>query len=324
MKVNYPDIISDLMNVFVTSKEKEMLINTSRTSSAANVNISSDKCTGCGTCTTICKAFCLQIKGGKAAYTKDALFECIGCGQCVTVCPHDAIMIEGRTLRSFDFFPLVEEKSSYSSLFNLMASRRSTRDFSDKPVDHKQLGKIIEAASQSPMGIPPSDVSVLVLDTKKKVKQFSFDFLDSIQSKKWFFSNWFIRILRPFMGKEVTYLFRNFLSPIFNFFLDKRKLNEDYLLYNAPAALYFYGTNYCDPADPLIPPTYAMLAAQSLGLGSCMIGSLHPFIKLTTKEFRQKYYLPTKMSNGILLIIGHPRYKVRKGIKRSFKAVNYA
>lgn len=47
---------------------------------------------------------------------------------------------------------------------------------------------------------------------------------------------------------------------------------ENWLTYFASLAMYFHVSPYTDNADPYIPATYAMLAAQSLGLGSCMLG----------------------------------------------------
>ena len=49
--------------------------------------------------------------------------------------------------------------------------------------------------------------------------------------------------------------------------------------YDAPLAIYFYGSPYCDPADPIIAATYAMIAAEALGLGTCMLGAIHPLIQ---------------------------------------------
>ena len=54
--------------------------------------------------------------------------------------------------------------------------------------------------------------------------------------------------------------------------MDQDRQGVDWFFYDAPLALYFYASPYADPADPLIPATYAMLAGESLGLGTCMLG----------------------------------------------------
>ena len=100
---------------------------------------------------------------------------------------------------------------------------------------------------------------------------------------------------------------------------------RDYVTYDAPAAIYFYGTSYADTADPVIPATYAMLAAESLGLGTCLIGGVHPFIQQgkAAKKFRKKVGIRHKSREGLILLMGYPKLKFRKGIERSFARVDF-
>jgi len=95
--------------------------------------------------------------------------------------------------------------------------------------------------------------------------------------------------------------------------------------YDAPLALYFYGSPYTDPADPLIAATYAMTAAESLGLGTCMLGGIHPFIQSgrAARKFREKHGIRFKSREGLFLIIGHPRVKYQHGITRTFANIDY-
>ena len=95
------------------------------------------------------------------------------------------------------------------------------------------------------------------------------------------------------------------------------------LLYDAPLVLYFSASPYSDPADPYIPATYAMLAAESLGLGSCMISSVHPMIQYGAKKLKQKWNIPVKSPSGIIVIFGYPKYQFKSGIKRSFAKVSF-
>jgi nitroreductase len=88
--------------------------------------------------------------------------------------------------------------------------------------------------------------------------------------------------------------------------------------------MYFYGSPYSDPADAYIPATYAMLVAESLGLGTCMIGSINPFLKRGASSLKKKYKINPKNRNGIFLIIGYPKVKYHKGIKRTFAKVSEA
>jgi len=116
---------------------------------------------------------------------------------------------------------------------------------------------------------------------------------------------------------------KSFGHPLVKFMVETRKKNENYLLYDAPLAIYFSASPYSDPADPYIPATYAMLAAESLGLGTCMIGSVHPMIQYGAKKLKKKWNLPAKSSSGIIVIFGYPKYRFKSGLKRSFAKVTY-
>ena len=89
-------------------------------------------------------------------------------------------------------------------------------------------------------------------------------------------------------------------------------------------AMYFYGSPYTDPADPIVAATYAMLAGESLGLGNCMLGGIHPLIQngKKAKKLREKYGIKYPSREGLFVIFGYPAVKYKKGIVRSFAEVN--
>jgi len=203
-----------------------------------------------------------------------------------------------------------------------MVGRRSIRDFKDMEIGEQMINKIIDAAISAPMGLPPSDVHLVVINGKEKVREFSFDIIDYFQKIKWLFSDKFIWIWR-LAGKETYEVIKSFAQPLVRFFTNTKKNGENYLLYDAPLAMYFLTSPYSDPADPYIPATYAMLAAESLGLGSCMIGSIHPMIQYGAKDLKKKWNIPAKSPAGIVVIFGYPKYKFKSGIKRSFADIAF-
>lgn len=300
-----------------------MAIITSRASSNGKISIDADLCTACGLCVEVCKDFSLKLKDGKAIINDEHLFGCMACGQCVAVCPFDAIMVEGRTLSKEDFvdIPNVKARSTYDQLFSLMQARRSIRDFKEKEVEMELINYILEASVTAPMGVPPSSVEVLVLNGREKVRGFSFEFIDFIAKYKKLINPLTISALRPFIGKEDYNTYKTFIIPMINFFVETKAKNENYLLYDAPLAVYFYGAS-TDPADPYIAATYAMLAAESLGLGSCMIGSINPFLKFGGKQIKNKYRINSKLGEGIFVIFGYPKFSYKKSINRTFENVN--
>lgn len=301
-----------------------MAIITSRTSENGRITIHYERCNSCGLCVKICKDFSLIMENNKPVVSKNPVFGCIACGHCMAICPSNAIEISGREMSSGDLIDLSEMKikPSFDELKNLMTGRRSIRDFKDTEIGEELIEKIIEAAVSAPMGLPPSDVQLVVIKGKNKVHEFSMDVLDYFGKIKWLFSVpaiWMWRLA----GKETYDLIKSFAQPLVQFFAESKQKDENYLLYDAPLVMYFTATPYSDPADPYIPATYAMLAAESLGLGSCMIGSVHPMIQYGAKKLKQKWNLPAKSPSGIIVVFGYPKYKFNSGIKRSFAKVTF-
>ena len=61
----------------------------------------------------------------------------------------------------------------------------------------------------APIGLPPSDVHVLVLNSRNKVRAFAEEFYTYLEGMKWFVSNWFLALMRQFWGKATDEMFRN-------------------------------------------------------------------------------------------------------------------
>jgi nitroreductase len=101
------------------------------------------------------------------------------------------------------------------------------------------------------------------------------------------------------------------------------KKGDNWVNYDAPLAMYFYGSPYTDPADPIVAATYAMLAGESFGLGTCMLGGVHPLIQngKKAKLFREKYGIKFPSREGLFVIFGYSKVKYLKGIKRSFAEI---
>lgn len=309
------------------TREAFMAIATSRTKNKADVKIDVAKCTGCGLCVSVCKDFGIVVNDGKAVVLETSFFGCIGCGHCMAVCPSGAVTVSGRTLEPADLLDLADKKEAagYGALFALMRKRRSIREFIDKPVEREIVDKILDLAVTSPMGLPPSDVHVLVLHGKDKVRDFAKDFCDHLETMKWLVSDWFLALMRPFWGKASDELFRSFVKPLFPLYIDSMKKGVNLVNYDAPLAMYFYGTPYADPADPIVAATHAMMAGESLGLGTCMLGAVHPFIQSgkKSKRFRERHGIRSTSREGLFVIFGYPAVTYRKGIKRTFASVEY-
>ncbi len=303
-----------------------MAIPTSRTKKPAEIFIDIEKCTGCGLCVSVCKDFGLVLRDKKAVKSGTPLFGCIGCGHCMAICPSGAIEIRGRTLSPDNLFeiPKAGDAAGYMELSALYQRRRSIREFTEKEVSNEITEKILSAAKTSPMGLPPSDVNVLIFDSKEKTRAFAEDFCEYLKNMKWLVSKWFLALMRPFWGKTNDELFKGFIKPMFKIYTDRIEKGENLVNYDAPLAIYFYGSPYADPADPIVAATTAMYAAESLGLGTCMLGAIHPLIQNGKKArlFREKHGIKYKSREGLFVIFGYPSVKYKKGIRRTFASTS--
>ena len=301
-----------------------MSIRTRRAKGNAEVIIDHELCNLCGLCVNVCKGKPLYIENDRLHVDQSILFGCIGCGQCAAVCPQKCIVIEGREMSAKDIIDLPprDQRANYEQLQALLLGRRSIRDFKNQEVEAEVIQKILDAVSTAPMGLPPSEVQVLILQGFDRVREFAQDMVEVFKRKKWWFSPAALGIMRPFIGKETYDLMKTFVAPLPDFFIETMAKGEDWLLYNAPLAMYFHASPTSDPLDCTIAGTYAMLAAESLGLGTCMIGSIAPFLK-SKNPVSTKYGIPTENNQGIMIIFGYPKYKYTRSIKRSLGGVTY-
>ncbi len=293
---------------------------------SANVFIDYNKCDGCGQCTDVCKEFSFTIVNQKVVRAEKSFSDCVACGHCMMACPLGVIAVEGRSLSPVQMFELPDKSgvTSYKSFLTLLQHRRSTRDFKDKAVEVEKVNQILEAAQTAPMCIPPSGVHVMVLENKQSVHNFAVDFSNYLTAIRWKSSNWYLAFTLPFLRKNRNFHLQGLIQPVFNSYIDNMKKGVNRINYDAPLAMYFYGSPDSDPSDAIIAATYAMLAGESLGLGTCIIGGIHPYIQKGKKArlFREKQGIKHSSREGLFVVFGYTDVVYNKGVKRSFAEIN--
>ena len=302
-----------------------MSLKTGRFYECAKVEIDRNRCTVCGLCTKVCKGSPLFIEDKIVKIDHNRVFGCIACGQCMAVCPNNAIKVYGRDMTPDDVIELPKNESmaDYESLKSLLISRRSVRDYNEQKIQREIIDKILEAASTAPNGLGSSDVEVMVLDDKEKVEEFTIGLINVLKKNKWLFSPIMLKIYRPFVGKETYDSLKTFASTAIDTFISNYNKGTNWLTYSAPLAMLFHASQYADPADPYVSATYAMITAQTLGLGSCMLGTPSLLLNLFGKRMKEKYGIPLKSKSGIMVIFGHPSIKYSHALKRRFAKITF-
>jgi nitroreductase/NAD-dependent dihydropyrimidine dehydrogenase PreA subunit len=280
-------------------------------------------CTGCGQCVRTCPDEVLVLEEGKVTVGPGLLLGCIACGHCMAVCPSGAIRVSGRGIAPEDRIelPAAEGRATAEQFEALATTRRSVRRFQPREVSREILERIVSVATTAPMGIPPHEVGVVVLADRGRVQAFSAAACASFEKMGRFMRPWVLAMMRPFIGKYQYAAFRDFIRPLLLMLPRVRKQGRDVFTYDAPAALLFHVGPMGDAADCAIVATYAMLAAESLGLGSCMLGTS---VALTRdKRLKAEYGIPAENKVGITLVLGYPAVAFRHGIRRRLASVRY-
>jgi len=281
-------------------------------------------CTGCGLCARTCSDDMFLIENGKARIGGGFFMGCIACGHCVAVCPTSSITVSGRGMTPGDAFELAtaSERATPDQLQAMLDARRSIRRFQKRDVDRATIDRILVMTSTAPMGIPPSDVGVVVFHERERVQAFAADACDAFRRMAWFFHPATLAVMRPLLGKENYEAMRDFVRPLIKILVEERGKGRDLFAYDAPAAMLFHHGPMADPADCHIAATYAMLAAESFGLGSCMLGTTAGLNH--AKPFKQKYGIPAKNKIGLALVFGYPAETFRRGVRRQLASVKFA
>ena len=242
------------------------------------------------------------------------------------VCSLGCITVKSKTVDSDKALFVLPPKiggASYQALLDLMLRRRSVRNYSNQEVDRETVEKIIDAAKTSPIAaaVAGSDVNVLVLQGKEKTQKLAFDCIGVLEKFKFLLSDRLWSAIRGLLGENPEKTNLGFFRFMVKYAIqNKNEKNLDCVLYGAPVALVFYGRKGAMAANVPIACTYAMLAAESLGLHTCMIESMAPILR-SSKKLRNTYGIAPDAKNILILICGYPCVDFKYGVRRTFASV---
>ena len=246
---------------------------------AVTTVIDQELCNGCGLCVAVCPADTITLKGKKAFVTGD---QSLGCGHCAAACPTGAIKVEAIE-PSQTAFTTFEKKERWmpfgepdvSSLANLMGSRRSCRNYQERPIERQLLEDLVKIGTTAPSGTNAQMWTFTIFPTRENVVTFAdkiagfFRKLNTVAEKKW------LRLLFKTLGKpELDHYYREYYETVKERLQQHETTGRDSLFHGASAAIIVSSKKEasCPAEDALLATQNILLAAHSMGLGTCLIG----------------------------------------------------
>ncbi len=155
--------------------------------------------------------------------------------------------------------------------------RRSVRAYKDKPIEKEKIDEILECGLLAPNARHLQPWKFIVVTNKDLIKE----------------------IAKRVQDKVID-------NPRYSFVKERAKTKEDAIFYSAPLVIFILGKKESRWAK--LDCSYAaenmMLAAKSLGLGSCPIGMAR-YIK-DEKDITEKLGFDEKYELIITLVFGYP------------------
>lgn len=250
---------------------------------------------------------------------------CFLCGQCMAACPEKAIQVLGLDYDK-DFFDLPEVLGSEAYFDRIIQSRRSVRAFKDLPVPKDKLEQIINALTFAPPGFPPLKTEIVVVQDKQVIKE-SLPYMVNLYDKllKGLKHPVAKYIIRRKMGTNRMQTINNHIVPMFNIKLPFMKNGtEDAITRNAQAMILFHSNKQSDnfKTDISIVLAYALLKAHTIGIGATAIDLIPPAIE-RTPYLKKLFQIPDENEVVASMILGYPKYKYKRAIKRQLKSITW-
>ena len=157
--------------------------------------IDKDICIGCMKCIKVCPSGTISLIDGKAVVTGESS---LGCGHCAAVCPKGAVKVmalENNAL-TFKTIPRNDKWRCFgdfdaSVLLSLMMSRRSCRNYLEKPVPKDILEDLVRMGITAPSGTNSQKWAFTILENKENVMALSekigdfFRKINDLAQKAW-------------------------------------------------------------------------------------------------------------------------------------------
>jgi nitroreductase/NAD-dependent dihydropyrimidine dehydrogenase PreA subunit len=291
--------------------------------------IDEELCTGCGLCVQICPSKTLSMQDGKAAVTGETS---LNCGHCMAICPAGAITVGAidDSMSRFVNFQADHNWLPYgefdtAQLVRLMASRRSCRNFLDKPVSPSILDDLVKIGCTAPSATNCQLWTFTVLPTREAVMKLGQAVRDFYLTLNSMAEKALLRTFMKLVGKpELDLYYRNYYEFVKEGLAEYDRTGIDPLFHGAPAAIVVGSKPGASlpREDAMLASQNVLLAAHSMGLGSCLIGMAVEAMK-NDKKLQGAIGVPSDEKVYSVIALGYPNesYKLQTGRKKAVMRV---
>ncbi|HYA86556.1 MAG TPA: nitroreductase family protein [Nitrospirota bacterium] len=280
--------------------------------------IDAAKCIGCGLCVKVCPYGTISMRDKKAVVSGD---RSMSCGHCAAACPTGAIRvhaIDGESARFATFTAddmwLPHGEYDTAQLVRLMGSRRSCRNYTDRPVDRVLLDDLVKIGVTAPSGTNSQLWTFTILPTRKAVLKLGERFATFFEKLNRISENRYLRYFLKLIGKrELDKYFRDQHDSVEQALAEWENSRIDRLFHGA-TALIIVGSKpeaSCPKEDALLATQNILLAAHSMGLGTCLIGYAVEAMKHDI-EIRSFLGIPDDEKVYSVIALGYPDEKYQR------------
>ena len=283
---------------------------------------------GCGLCVDVCPAGTISMHNGRGVVTGNYS---MACGHCEAVCPAGAVTVAALehpfTLASavVDDRWLPHGKYDTAQLVRLMRSRRSCRNFEKKAIDRPLLEDLVRIGTTAPSGTNAQAWTFTVLAGRREVEILGeevarfFRKLNRTAAKAW------LRLMAKIFARDrLGQYYRRYYKTVHEGLQLWQRKGVDTLFHGAAAVILVGGRKSASSPreDALLASQNILLAAHSLGLGSCMIGFAVAAIN-RDRKIRRLLEIPAGESVHAAIALGYPAERYEKTAFRKKVTIRY-
>ena len=254
--------------------------------------VDSEKCNRDGICVEACGRKLIEMAKPDSLPALIAGLEelCISCGHCVAICPTGALTLP--TMRPEDC-PQIDKELliNLEQAEQFLRSRRSIRNYMEKPVERDKLNKLIQVSGYAPSAHNGRPVHFLVIEDKAEIRRLSGLVVD-----------WMRKTIKedPALAKRFRY------DRVVRFWDE----GKDLICRKAPDLIIAHADESfrLAQADCILALAYAELMAPPLGLGATWAG----YMMIAAASYTpliEALNLPEGHKCFGIMMIGYPKLK---------------